>query len=131
MSGRCASTAKSAKNETDKRIGKDRYVDRYFQPVIDELGLIFPKKLAQVLALHSGKSQRVCELWLEGKTAPGGDALAALICSEIGDTVLLALTKGCDHAWLRNIRTTNEIAKLRRQQRDSAARLASLELEIR
>ena len=131
MTERCAKPAKSAKKRTDQLTGKDRPVDRFFDPVIDELRLLFPKKLAPALAFHSGCHQRICELWLEGKRQPGGPALAALLNSEIGDIVLLALTKGSKHAWRANINTTTQIAKLRREQRDAAARLASLEMEIR
>ena len=123
--------AKSAKIRSDSRIGKDRSVDRFFDPVIEQLRQLFPTKLAPALAFHSGCHQRICELWLEGKRQPGGPALAALLNSEIGDVVLLALTRGCGHAWRSNINTTTQIARLRREQRDAAARLASLELEIR
>lgn len=117
--------------DTDKKIGRCRSGDRWFDAVIDELTLIFPRKLAFELAMRAGRPKRVVELWLEGRAAPNGEALAALIRSDIGDRVLLALTAGCNHPWADNVRATHEIARLRKQQAESARRLAELERGIR
>jgi hypothetical protein len=122
---------KLSKKLTDKKIGRSRPFDRWFDPVIDDLSLIFPHKLALELAVRARRPQRVCELWLAGRASPNGEALAALICSDVGDRVLLALTAGCPHPWAENARAVHEISKLRKQQAEAARRLEALERGIR
>jgi hypothetical protein len=117
--------------DTDNSIGKCRSGGHWFDAVIDELTPIFPRKLAFELAMRAGRPKRVVELWLEGRAAPNGEALASLIRSDVGDRVLLALTAGCSHPWADNVRATHEIARLRKQQAESARRLAELERGIR
>ena len=123
--------AKPAKSRTDKAIGKDRACHQWFAPVLAEICRIFPKKTPTHLSSRSGVSIRVCEIWLSGKGAPGGPALARLIRSDVGDRVLLALTADCQHGWAENVRATHEISQLRKQQAAQAARLAELERGMR
>lgn len=123
--------AKPAKSGTDSGIGKDRSCHQWFAPVLEEFCRIFPKKTPTHIASRAGRSIRVCEIWLSGKGAPDGIALARLIRSDVGDRVLLALTADCQHAWAENVRTTHEISKLRKQQAEAAARLAALERGMR
>lgn len=123
--------AKTSKTGTDHSIGRDRSSDRWFEPVIAELARIFPKKLAAELALRAHRPARVCELWLQGRQSPNGAALASLICSDVGDVVVQALTAECQHPWAENARAVREISRLRKQQADAARRLALLEQGIR
>lgn len=126
-----APRAKLSKPPTDKKIGRTRSFDRWFDPVIDELSLIFPHKLALELAVRARRPKRVCELWMQGRSAPNGEALAALICSDVGDRVLLSLTARCPHPWAENNRAVHEISKLRKQQAEADRRLKALEQGIR
>lgn len=131
MSRTMAPRAKLSKKPTDDLFGKDRRHVRWFEPVLAELAEIFPTKLAQELALRAGRSQRVCEFWISGRSAPDGGAMAALLNSDIGDRVHLALTADCKHAWADNNRAVHEISKLRKQQADAERRLKALEQGIR
>ena len=123
--------AKVAKSPTDDLIGKRRSCHRWFEPVIDDLRLIFPHKCSTETAYHSGRSVRVCEIWLSGKGAPDGAALAALLRSPIGDRVHAALIRGVTLDWADNFRSVSEISKLRKEQAASNKRLAALEQGIR
>lgn len=123
--------AKPAKSATDNAIGKGRASHQWFAPVLEAFAQKFPRKTALELALRSGRHVRVCEIWLSGKGAADGPALAALICSDQGDLVLDALTARCGHAWAENARATREISKLRKQQAEAADRLAALERGMR
>lgn len=123
--------ASLSKNGADHSIGKHRSIDRWFEPVIAELARIFPKKLANELSIRARRDPRVCELWMSGDRSPNGEALAALICSDVGDIVVQALTAECPHPWAENARAVREISKLRKQQADAARRLALLEQGIR
>lgn len=116
--------AKLSKNGTDQSIGKDRSADRWFAPVIAALSREFPKKLAHVLADHSCRPLRVCELWLQGRQYPNGEALANLIRSPIGRIVVAALTADCDFEWVAADRRVRRIAKLRKMK-------AELDRELR
>jgi hypothetical protein len=119
--------AGTSKKGTDEKIGRSRRSHLWFAPVIADLRGIFPKKLAQNLASRAGRHTRICEFWIAGTGAPDGEALARLICSDIGDRVLDALTADCKHPWAENVRRTHEVARLRKQAAETARRLAALE----
>lgn len=119
--------ARLSKNRTDQTIGRDRSNDRWFAPVISALSREFPKKLAHVLADHAHRPVRVCELWLQGRQSPNGEALAALIRSPIGDKVLAALTSDCEFDWIARDRKVRRIARIRQLQAEQARELRELE----
>lgn len=121
-----------AKTRAEENLGKSRRDHRWFAPVLVELRRIFPRKLAQELALLANRSDRVCEDWIATppRGAPDGEALAALLNSRIGDRLLLALTKSCAEPWRKKLNRQIEISQLRDQQRETAARLAALEGDL-
>lgn len=116
-----------AKPVTEQVVGKSRSDARWFEPVLRELRAMFPTKLAQELALRANRSERICEKWIARHGAPDGAALNALVNSDVGDRVLLALTRSNTQPWARALRRTHEIAQLRRQQAETASRLEVLE----
>lgn len=115
------------KSDPAENLGKSRRDHRWFAPVLVELKLIFPRKLAQELALIANRSERVCEDWIARKGAPDGEALAALINSRVGDRLVLALTRSSPHAWRKRLNRQIEISQLRDQQRETQLRLEALE----
>ena len=131
MAGTYRNGAKPAKSRADEKIGRSRRSHQWFAPVIDELALIFPKKLAFNLASRAGRHVRQAEFWIAGTTATDGEALARLICSDVGDKVQDALTRDCQQPWAEDARRTRELARLRKQQSDTARRLRALEEGLR
>jgi hypothetical protein len=122
-----AKRAAPAKLSTEQVIGVSRSDHRWFLPVLAEIKLIFPRKLAAELAAISNRSERICQVWISRRGAPDGEALAALINSRLGDRVLLALTGACPHQWRRKLNRQIEISRLRDQQRETQLRLEALE----
>jgi hypothetical protein len=96
-----------------------------------ELQKLFPRDSAAEIAHRSGRSVKVVERWLARKGAPDGQALAALLRSDVGDAVHAALIASVRSPWADNLRAVREIAKLRQQQADAARRLEALERGIR
>lgn len=124
MSGRARDRSKLI---TDADNGRSRCRHRWFFPVIDELSLIFRRNCAAEISYRAGRSIRICEVWLSKKSAPDGAALAALLNSDIGDRLWLALTRSSPHPWRRKLNRQIEISRLRDQQRETQARLEALE----
>lgn len=119
---------KRSNKAPDKVIGTSRAGHRFFEPVLVALEKKFPKKCAQELALRAKRSERVCEIWIARRGTPDGGALACLIDSDVGDIVMLALTKNSKQPWVKALRRHHEIASLRTVQVEAARRLAALEL---
>jgi hypothetical protein len=94
---------------------------------MDELRLIYRHNLPVEISARSGRSVRVVERWLSGQGAPDSEALAALLNSDIGDRLWLALTRSSPHPWRKRLSRQIEISELRDQQRDTARRLEALE----
>ena len=119
--------AKSAKRETDEMIGKSRTEHRWFDAVLEPLGKRFPTKLAAELAYRANRSERICEKWIARRGSPDGEALTALLNSDIGDMVWKALTENCAHPWAAKMRKQMLASELRDQLRAAADQLKSLE----
>ncbi|WP_354099616.1 MULTISPECIES: hypothetical protein [unclassified Bradyrhizobium] len=126
-----SSTARLAKKPTDQLIGKDRPVDRWFLPIALTFRKNFPQKTAEVLADMAGlRDVRPAELWLEGRRAPSGEALARMIISAHGDLVIRALTQGCGQAWVKRHRRIESLAAARADVEAAQRRLAEAERGI-
>jgi hypothetical protein len=96
-----------------------------------ELQSLFPRDTAAEIAHRAGRSISVAERWISKRCAPDGQALAALLRSDVGDVVHAALIASVKSPWADNLRAVREIAKLRQQQADAARRLEALERGIR
>jgi len=115
------------KPATDKVSSKSRRDCQWFAPVLRELQSIFKTQFARELNIRTGRDPRVIQKWKTGRHAPDGEALNSLINSDIGDRVLLALTRSNAQAWAQALRRTHEIAQLRRVQAETQSRLEALE----
>lgn len=111
--------------------GKNPHRCGWFSPIAKELQKIFPRGCTAEVAHRAGRSISVVERWLSGKVDPDGEALARLLCSDIGDRVHDALIASVRAPWADSVRAVREIARLRQQQADTARRLAALETDIR
>jgi hypothetical protein len=103
----------------------------WFLPILLELQNLFPRDTAAEIAHRAGRSISVAERWIGKRCAPDGQALAALLRSDVGDAVHAALIASVKSPWADNLRAVREIAKLRQQQADAARRLEALERGIR
>ncbi|MBR1206987.1 MULTISPECIES: hypothetical protein [unclassified Bradyrhizobium] len=123
--------ARSSKKPTDQRIGGHRSVDRWFLPIALAFRENFPAKTAEVLADLAGlKKVRPAELWLSGRRAPNGEALARLIASKHGDLVIRALTAGSGQVWVKRHLRIEQLAKARAEVEAATRRLAEAERGI-
>jgi hypothetical protein len=130
MSSTLGRARKQATSAPDSRITQTGSSDRWFDAVIDELRPIYRHKFAMNLALKADVTERIARLWMQGKRQPGGAALVELLCSDIGDVVHLALTRGVTHPWRRNLGRQHQIISIKRETKDAARRLAALEEDI-
>ena len=102
----------------------------WWAPVLQFLQVRFKVGFAWEMHVRTGRDPRICKKWKTGKHAPDGEALAALINSDVGDEVIRILTKDNRQAWARALRRTHEIAKLRSVQAETQRRLEALERGI-
>lgn len=116
-----------AKNAADQVGGKSRSDHRWFAPVLDELRVIFPHKLAPNLALLANRHERICEKWIGGHGTPDGEALTALLNSPFGDRLFLALTRGSTEPWRKKLNRQIEISRVLDKQRELQAELDALQ----
>jgi len=130
MGQRYRGSAKVPHSGTAKVVGKSRQDCRWWLPVLQKLQVRFKRDFAGEMAWRAGRHPRVCEKWKTGRHAPDGGALHALINSDVGDMVILALTQGNAQPWAKALRRTHEISNLRKLQSETTQRLEALERGI-
>ncbi|WP_176037648.1 hypothetical protein [Brucella tritici] len=91
---------------------------------------LWPSKTAINLSSRAEISQRAAELWLEGRTEPGADALINLLRSDVGFDLLQSIMDGADTRWWRDFERGVRIAELEQRMKWQAEQLASLKAEF-
>lgn len=98
----------------------------WFAPIACELREIFTSKVAAETAFRAAVDISTAERWLAAKTAPQGEALARLLCSDIGDRLHAALIENVHTPWAEARRAELTRAKLLREREELDRRLAAL-----
>lgn len=119
-----------SKPATDKVVSKSRRNRQSWLYVLDALQKRFKADFAWEMHVRTGRSERDCYRWKTGKAAPDFEAFDRLINSDIGDLVLLTMTKGNNQPWAVAMRRTYEIARARGDIEAAQRRLAALERGI-
>lgn len=96
----------------DSGFGKNRNRIRSIDAVCDLARRLWPSKTAAHLAGRTGVSKRAAELWLEGRTEPGADALVNLLRSDAGFELLQSIMEGSGTRWWREFERGVHIAEL-------------------
>jgi hypothetical protein len=92
--------------------GKRRNTIRCVDAVCNLARRLWPSKTAANLAGRSGISKRAAELWLEGRTEPGADALVSLLRSDAGFDLMQAIMEGSGTRWWSEFERGVRIAEL-------------------
>lgn len=79
--------------------GNRRSGIRYVDAVCGLARRLWPSKTAANLAGRAQISMRAAELWLEGRTEPGADALVNLLRSDAGFALLQEIMEGSGTRW--------------------------------
>ncbi|NHT75903.1 hypothetical protein G8E10_09445 [Rhizobiaceae bacterium CRRU44] len=77
---------------------------------------LWPSKTAINLSSRAEISKRAAELWLEGRTEPGADALVNLLRSDAGFLLLQQLMQGSGTRWWKDFQRGVHIADLEQKQ---------------
>ncbi|NTG94229.1 hypothetical protein G6L92_15800 [Agrobacterium rhizogenes] len=85
---------------------------RYVDAVCDLARRLWPSKTAANLAGRAHISMRAAELWLEGRTEPGADALVNLLRSDAGFELLQSIMEGSGTRWWKEFERGVQIAEL-------------------
>lgn len=110
--------------------GNNRRGIRLADAVCDLARRLWPSKTAPNLAGRAGISVRAAELWLEGRTEPGAEALVQLLRSDAGFELLQNLMEGSGTRWWREFEQGVQIAQLEERIAWKRAQLAKLKGEI-
>ncbi len=94
---------------------KNRKRIRCVDAVCNMARRLWPSKTAINLSSRAEISQRAAELWLEGRTEPGADALINLLRSDVGFELMQAIMEGSDTRWWRDFEKGVEIAEISRK----------------
>ena len=97
---------------SDSGFGKRRNTIRCIDAVCDLARRLWPSKTAANLAGRAHISRRAAELWLEGRTEPGADALVNLLRSDAGFELLQSIMEGSGTRWWREFERGVHIAEL-------------------
>ncbi|MGJ5149832.1 hypothetical protein [Bradyrhizobium sp. HKCCYLR1023] len=98
----------------------------WFEPIALELRDIFSRNTAKETAFRAAVDISTAERWLAGRTAPQGEALARLLCSDIGDRLHAALIENVQTPWAEARRAELTRTKLLREREEIERRLAAL-----
>lgn len=77
---------------------------------------LWPSKTAINLSSRAEISKRAAELWLEGRTEPGADALVNLLRSDAGFALLQSIMEGSGTRWWKEFERGVLIAELEQKQ---------------
>lgn len=97
---------------TDSGFTKNRSRIRCVDAVCDMARRLWPSKTAINLSSRAEISKRAAELWLEGRTEPGADALVNLLRSDAGFELLQSIMEGSGTRWWREFERGVQIAEL-------------------
>ncbi|PYE25066.1 hypothetical protein C8J32_10419 [Rhizobium sp. PP-CC-3A-592] len=95
---------------------KHRTKIRCVDAVCDMARSLWPSKTAINLSSRAEISKRAAELWLEGRTEPGADALVNLLRSDAGFLLLQQLMQGSGTRWWKDFQRGVHIADLEQKQ---------------
>jgi len=98
----------------------------WFDGIARALKELFPRKTAGETAFRAGCDVSTAERWLSGKTVPTGEALARLLCCDVGDRLHCALIENVQTPWAAQRRAEITRAKLLREREEIERRLAAL-----
>lgn len=118
---------KGSNRPTATNCGRSRNELRAGDVVADVIRARFAHKADVELAYRAGLSLRAAQYILAKRTSPSGDAVVALLQSDIGLEFLTALMKRAAPAWWRGFRRQMEISELRRLQALQQRKLEELE----
>lgn len=99
----------------DSGFSKRRSRIRPVDAVCDMARRLWPAKTAINLAGRAEISKRAAELWLEGRTEPGADALVNLLRSDAGFELLQSIMEGSGTRWWKEFERGVQIADLEHQ----------------
>lgn len=91
---------------------KNRNRIRCVDAVCDMARRLWPSKTAINLSSRAEISKRAAELWLEGRTEPGADALVNLLRSDAGFELLQSIMEGSGTRWWKEFERGVQIAEL-------------------
>lgn len=91
---------------------KNRPRIRPVDAVCDMARRLWPAKTAINLSSRAEISKRAAELWLEGRTEPGADALVNLLRSDAGFVLLQSIMEGSGTRWWKEFETGVHLAEL-------------------
>lgn len=101
---------------SDSGFSKSRRGIRCVDAVCELARRLWPSKTAVNLSSRTGVSKRAAELWLEGRTEPGADALVNLLRSDAGFDLLQSIMEGSGTRWWREFERGVHIAELEQKQ---------------
>lgn len=99
----------------DSGFDKNRKGIRCVDAVCNLARRLWPSKTAINLSSRAGISKRAAELWLEGRTEPGADALIGLLRSDAGFELLQDIMTGSGTRWWRDFERGVHIAELEKR----------------
>lgn len=96
---------------SDSGFGKGRNRIRCAEAVVALARRLWPSKTATNLSSRAEISKRAAELWLEGRTEPGADALVNLLRSDAGFELLQLIMRGSGTRWWKDFAAGVRIAE--------------------
>ena len=100
--------------------------DSPWRRLADTVRGIWPTKTAINLADYTGLQVRSCELFLSRNSMLNGDAVVALLKSEHGHLIALALTEDSEADWRREFHKWWQLQKLKAEQAELQKRIDAL-----
>lgn len=122
---------KLSKKQTASKGGVSRTKVRSIHPAMRVFKGVYPQAGAPYeLALRTKASISFCEKVLDGRQQPGGPMLIALLQSDVGRNILIALMGDAKPTWWKGFRRSLELADLVRNQARNQADIEKMQREM-
>ena len=92
--------------------------------------ILWPSKTALEIAIRTGVSERMAHYWLSEKYDIPADALAALLRTDAGLSILEQIMGDARPKWWRRIKRSAQLATLRAAQAEQEKLIAQIEMEF-
>ncbi len=132
MTAKVARARRATKSRPAAKGGVSRTKVRTIHPAMQIFRGLFPQKGAAPfeLAVRTRASASFCEKVLDGRQQPGAPMLVALLRSDVGREILIALMGDATPAWWRGFRRHLELAQLVKNQARLGASIEKMQREM-
>lgn len=131
MTATLATFQKSANGGGESPFSRNESALQINSLVMRAARILWPRKTALEISIRTGVSERMAHYWLSEKYDIPADALAALLRTDAGLSILEQIMGDARPVWWRRIKRSAKLAELRQAHADQQRLIEQYEMEFK